>query len=385
MKKATLFAIPLSIWLAGCGEPPPETTNGTAQQPAVAATVVTATTQQWPAIYEATGTVRARTTATIAAKWMGYVREVKVQVGERVREGQLLVALDTRDLDASASRAAAARDEVRNGIPEADAAVAAAKANLDLAQSTFKRMNQLYEKKSISDQEFDEASGKLKAAQAAFEMARAKRTQLDAKLAQVGEEVRATQVARSYAEVLAPFAGIVTAKSVDPGNLAAPGAPLLTIERDGYRLEASVEESKLGAIRTGQPVSVKIDGLDRSFDARVSEIVPSVDAASRAYIVKIDLPAEPGIRTGIFGRARFQLAGRTVLSVPLGAVSERGQLQSIFVADNGVARTRLITLGDKNPTDKEQVEVLSGLSAGEKVIVPVPPGLSDGAHVEVQQ
>jgi hypothetical protein len=128
-------------------------------------------------------------------------------------------------------------------------------------------------------------------------------------------------------------------------------------------------------------VSVTLDGIDRSIDARVSEIVPAVDAASRAYIVKIDLPAEPGMRSGIFGRARFQLGSRGVLAIPAGAVTERGQLQSVLVAENGVARTRLITLGDKA---KEQVEVLSGLSAGEKVIVPVPQGLMDGAHVEVK-
>ncbi len=107
--------------------------------------------------------------------------------------------------------------------------------------------------------------------------------------------MRATEVTRSYAEVLAPFAGVVTAKSVEPGNLALPGAPLLTIEREGaYRLEASVEESQLAAIRVGQPVSVTLDGVDRTLDARVSEIVPAVDAASRAYIVKIDLPAIAG-------------------------------------------------------------------------------------------
>ena len=335
MKKATLVLIPFLAWLAGCGEPPEVAPAARSQ--AVAVNVVTASIQQWPSIYEATGTVRARSSAIIAAKWMGYVREVKVQVGDRVRDGQLLVVLDARDLDASANQAAAAREEVRNGVPEADSAVAAARANLDLVQATFKRMNELYEKKSISDQEFDEASAKLKAAQAEFEIARAKRTQLDAKLAQADQEVRATQVTRSYAEVVAPFSGIVTAKSVDPGNLATPGAPLLTIERDGYRLEASVEESKLSAIRTGQPASVTLDGIDSTIDARVSEIVPAVDAASRAYIAKIDLPAEPGLRSGIFGRAKFQLGNRQVLVIPALAVIERGQLQSVFVAENGVA------------------------------------------------
>ncbi|MGB6947220.1 MAG: efflux RND transporter periplasmic adaptor subunit [Bryobacteraceae bacterium] len=385
MTKRMLLLSPLVIWLAGCGdiarEPEPSATSA----PAVSVSVMIPAPQQWPAIYEATGTVRARTSSIIAAKWMGYVREVKVQVGDQVRQGQLLVALDARDLDSSVAQAAAARDEVRNEIPEAESAVAAAKANLNLAQSTFQRMNELYQRKSISDQEFDEASARLKAAQAAFEMARARRSQLDGRLAQADQQVGAAQVTRSYAELQAPFAGIVTAKSVDPGNLATPGAPLLTIERDGYQLEASVEESKLGVIRAGQPVSVTLDGIDRNIDrtldARVSEIVPAVDTASRAYTVKIDLPPEPGLRSGIFGRARFQLGGRSVLAIPFAAVTERGQLQSVFVDENGFARTRLITLGDKA---KDRVEVLSGLTAGEKVIFPVPQDLADGARVEVK-
>lgn len=376
--KTLSVSIPLVLLLTGCGEPPPEA-PAVAQPQIIAVNAVAARAQQWAATYEATGTVRAKTSATVAAKWMGYVREVKVQVGDRVREGQLLVALDTRDLDASLDRATAAREEVRNAIPEADSGVAAAQADLDLAQSTFRRMSELYAKKSISDQEFDEASARRKAAQAAFDMARAKRSQLDSRLAQAGEEVRAAQVTRSYAQVAAPFAGVVTAKSVDPGNLAAPGAPLLTIERDGYRLEASVEESKLASIHLGQPVAVNLDGIGRSIEARVSEIVPSVDPSSRAYIVKIDLPSQPGLRSGIFGRARFSLGARQVLAIPLAAVSEHGQLEAVFVAADGVARTRLITLGDQSA---DQVEVLSGLTAGEKVVVPVPQNLTDGARVQ---
>jgi len=375
-----LLAILLPLWLISCGEPPSESPSAVQPQP-IAVRVILANTQQWPALYEATGTVRARTSANVAAKWMGYVRQVKVQVGDRVRAGELLVALDARDLDAGANRAAAARDEVRNAIPEADSAIAAAKADLDLAESTFRRMNELYQKKSISDQEFDEALGKRKAAQAAYEMARAKKTELNAKLAQADSEVRAAEVTRSYAEVLAPFAGIVTAKSVDPGNLATPGAPLLTIERDGYRLEAAVEESKLASIHAGQPGIVALDGINRSFASHVSEIVPAVDPASRSYTVKMDLPADPELRSGLFGRVTFSIGSRSVLSIPSAAVTERGQLESVFVAENATARTRLITLGDRN---NGQAEVLSGLSAGDKVIFPVPPGLADGARVEAR-
>jgi RND family efflux transporter MFP subunit len=344
---------------------------------------VTAAEQQWPSIYEATGTVRARTSAVIAAKLLGYVREVKVQAGDRVRDGQLLVTLDARDLDVNSRRAEAALDEVRSSVPEADSAVAGAKANLDLAQTTFNRMQELWNKKSISNQEFDEASAKLKAAQAAYEMARGRRAQLDAQAARVQQDIRSTEVARSYAEITAPFAGVVTAKSVDPGTMAVPGAPLLTIEREGaYRLEASVEESRLSAIRLGQPVSVALDGIDRTLEARVSEIVPAVDAASRSYTVKIDLPSLPTLRSGAFGRVSFSLGSRSPLTIPVGAVTARGQLQSVLVAENGVAHTRLITAGQQS---KDQVEVLSGLNAGEMVIFPVPPGLSDGAAVEARR
>src|SRR5579863_7702168 len=130
MPKSLLFPIPLAILLAGCNDVTHDTESVTPVAPPVTVSVVTAAVQQWPSIYEATGTVSARSSAVISAKWMGYVREVKAQVGDRVREGQLLVDLDARDLDASSGRAAAAREEVRGAIPEADSAVAAAKANL---------------------------------------------------------------------------------------------------------------------------------------------------------------------------------------------------------------------------------------------------------------
>src|SRR6476660_909916 len=197
MKNRPLWLIPLAFWLAGCGEHPGET-NEARSAPPVSVQTVTATQVQWPSIYEATGTVRARTSAVIAAKLMGYVREVKVQTGDRVQAGQLLVTLDARDLEVNSRRAEAALDEVRSSVPEADSAVAGAKANLDLAQTTFNRMQDLWNKKSISNQEFDEASAKLKAAQAAHEMAGARRAQLDAQAARVQQEVRATEVTRSY-------------------------------------------------------------------------------------------------------------------------------------------------------------------------------------------
>ena len=376
-----LLPIP-ALLLASCGGEPARR-GEPAQIPPVAVRTAAVSMQDWPVSYEATGTVRARVTATISSKVTGYVQQVSVQVGDHVGEGQLLINLDARDLDAGLRRAEAGRAEAQSAIPELESATAAAKANLDLAQATFQRMEELAGKKSISNQEFDEASARLKAAQANYEMTRARRAQLTSKLAQAEEEVRAAGIMRDYAKLAAPFSGVVITKTVEPGNLATPGAPLLTIEQDGlYRLEASVDESKLASVRTGQAVEAVIEAASLKLSARVSEIVPSVDAASRTYIVKLDLPAAPQLRTGTFGRAIFPLGMQKVVAIPAGALTEHGQLRSVFVVENGIAHTRLVTTGRRN---RDAVEVLSGLNAGERIVTPPPPGVQDGARVEVRQ
>ena len=329
------------------------------------------------------GTVRARTAAVLSSKVMGYVGEVRANIGDHVAAGQLLVVLDAADLEANYRRADAGREEARSAKPEAENGVAAARANLELVRVTFKRMSDLFASKSISNQEYDESAARLKAAEAAYAMAESKRVQLTSKIAQADQERSAAEIHRGYAQLRAPFAGIVTAKSVEPGNLATPGAPLLTIEREGaYRLEVPVEESRLALIRSGSKVTVTFDALGRTFEAKIGEVVPSVDSASRAYLVKIDLPAIPQLRSGIFGRARFVVGTRPVLSVPASAVMERGQVQSVYVVENGVARLRLVTIGRKI-TDR--AEVLSGLNGGEQVISPIPVGLADGAKVEIHR
>jgi RND family efflux transporter MFP subunit len=381
MKPYFLFLPIPALLLTSCGSEPARRA-AQSQTPPVAVQTAVIATQDWPTSYEATGTVRARTTATVSSKVMGYVQQVSVQVGDRVRQGQALITLDARDLDVNLRRAEAGGAEVQSAIPELENATAAAKANLDLAQTTFDRMKELAAKKSISNQEMDEASARLKAAEANYEMMRSRRAQITSKAAVVEQEVRAAGIMRDYAKLAAPFNGVVITRTVEPGNLATPGAPLLTIEQDGlYRLEASVDESKLASVRVGQAVEAVLEA-DRKLKARVSEIVPSVDAASRTYIVKLDLPATPNLRTGMFGRAIFPLGVQKVVAVPLAALMERGQLQSVFVVEDGVAHSRLVTTGRRTGN---AVEVLSGLTAGEKVVLPVPVGLQDGARVEVRQ
>lgn len=366
--------------LAGCGAAPRKSEAAAATP--VAVQTVAAASEQWPAGYAAVGTVRARTAAAIASHVMASVREVRVQAGDRVRAGDLLVALDGRDLESNYKRAEAGRDEARGAQAEAGQALAAAQAQLDLAKATFARMQELFDKKSISNQEYDEAAARRKSAEAAHQMANARVAQVKARIAQAEQEVQSAGIMRNYAEIRAPFSGMVTARSAEPGSMATPGAPLLTIEREGaYRLEAAVEESKVNSIRAGQAVAVTLEALDRVLAARVSEIVPAVDATSRAYTVKIDLPPLARLHSGMFGRAVFSDGTRNVLAVPAAALAEHGQLQSVMVADAGAAHTRIVTVGQKSGAG---VEVLSGLSAGEKVICPLPPGLADGARVEVR-
>ncbi len=381
MKRAAiLLSLTYAGWLAGCGGEHPAREGS--ELPRITVQTITTGQTEWPRVHEAPGTVRARVTAALSAKVMGYIREITVDAGDRVKAGQLLVRLDSRDLNAGYERAQAALAEARTAMSEVENAIAAAQAQLQLAEVTFKRMKDLYEKNSVTQQEYDEASARLRTARANHEMALSKKRQLAEKIRQAEKAVESAGVMRSYAEIKAPFDGLVTERLADPGSLAAPGVPLLKLERAGnYRFEARLEESLLPQIRTGDKVTVEFDALGRRLPARVSEIVPSVDAASRAFLVRIDLPPASGLKSGLFGRARFELGGRPVLAVPTEAIVRRGQLRTVFVVEEGRARARLVTLGAGRDG---MVEVLSGLEPAEQVVAPVPARLVDGSPVEVR-
>lgn len=346
--------------------------------------------------YEAVGTVRSRASAVLSAKVMGTVVGLAAREGDRVRPGQTLVEIDARDAQTQVDKARAgireateALVEVDRGEKAAEQAVIAAEAQRSLAAATYERYQRLLQREAVSRQEFDEVEARKRAADAEAsraaalrEAVAAKRNQVLAKRDQASADLANAQLYVGFARVTAPLAGVVTAKTAELGTLAAPGVPLVTVEDGRYRLEAAVEESRLGAVRVGQPVPVVLDALgDRELSGRVGEVAPSADPATRTYLVKIELPAAAGLRSGLFGRARFpSSASRRVLTVPRAAVVVQGQLTGVYALEAGnVARLRLIQTGE---TRGDRVEVLSGLAPGDRVVAAPSAQVKDGVRVE---
>jgi len=378
--------LPLPILIlitAGCSQHEVRVAAAGAEQRVAAVQVETVADSEIAEIYQASGSVRARYSAAIAAKIAANILEIRVQTGDRVQAGQTLIVLDRRDLEANLRRSEAAREEAESAIDESESAIEAARTNFELTRVTHKRFQDLLTNASVSQQEFDESQARLRSAEAALEMAASKGRQARARRSQAEAEIAGVGVALGYATLTAPFAALVTERKADPGNLATPGAPLLTLEREGNpRLEASIDESRLSLVRVGESVAVEIDGLSRTVSGRVAEVVPSIDAATRSFTVKIDLPALPGLRSGMFGRAGFAGGRRGALLVSQSAVLERGQIRSVYVVEGDTARLRLVTLGEGRD---DRREVLSGLTAGERIIVKPAPLLADGARVAIEE
>jgi len=349
---ATLCTAVLSLMIVACsGEhqnvnAAPETVNNIP--------VVSAQTANIPDVVEAVGTLRAAETSQLAAQMMGNILQIPVREGDRVQRGQVLAVIDDAQPRAALDRATAADLAAQQEI-------SASESDFSLAESTFERYQTLYDRKSVSPQEFDEIKARYQAAQARREMARAGQAQAKAALQQA-------RTAFSYSHIVCPFDGLVTEKKADIGTLATPGMPIFTVEDlRHYRLEATVNESDLRYVRQGLQMAVSIDAIaDRKFKGKVIEIVPAADPASRSFLVRVELPSDPALRSGLFGRAQFARGERTALLVPRTAIVERGQLQGIYVLDqNRIAGLRYITLGKPSA---QQVEVLAGLEAGEMFI-----------------
>ena len=328
--------------------------------------------------------MRGRSTAVITSKTVGYVRSVLVRAGDRVTAGQPLVEIEADDVKAAVARARAELDHALQLGVEAQSGLEAARASATLARTTRDRMERLLATGAIAQQQFDEVDHAWQTADAQRAMAeahvRAARSGADAARAAMAE----AQANLGYARVVAPFAGRVVDRRIDPGSLATPATPLLVLDDEAsLRVEVAVEESRGSQIAAGDQVDVAIGEPPLEITGTVGEIVPAVDVGSRAFVVKIDLPAGTGpLRPGGFARVGFHVGVRPRLVVPSTAITAAGAVDRVFVADGAVARLRMITRG---AAQGPWTEILSGLADGERVVVAPPPALVDGNPIEVRE
>ena len=396
-KKFTLItaAALLTVLAAGCGK---EKASKAIRPPATEvknvsiAYVANSTIEDF---YEATGTVKAKTTTEVSANKMGRIISFPAVEGDTVSRGKLLVEIDSsesktqlRKAQAGMNEAQASLIEVERSVDGANAAVRTAQANKQLAETTFGRYKELFSRGSASAQEFDEARSRLEVATSELDRAQsnvrtilAKNKQISARIELAQAEIASTKVLDGYSKVFAPVSGVIVKKFAEPGATSVPGAPLLAIEDNSqYRLEAAVDESRSKLVRIGSRVNVTIDALGGGeIMGTVIEVLPTSDAASRSSIVKIELPANPLLRTGFFGLARFPLAQKAALTVPQTSIIQRGQLTGVYVVGpEGAVQFRIVTTGK---TSEGAIEVLSGVAEGDEVASSDVDKLTDGTKV----
>ena len=265
--------------------------------------------QRTPDIAEVVGTVRPKLYAEVSAKITAAILEIPVRAGEAVGAGQLLAKLDDRD----------------------------SRAEFDRAKADFDRYKTLLAQQAATPAEFEAVQSRYRIAEATL----------------------------SYAQITAPFDGVVVRKLADVGDLASSDKPLFIVEQPfDYRLEANVPERF--SVGVGAKLYVVIDATGEKCEGVVGEVVPAADPVSRSFLVKINLQCRQALKTGMFGRAQLILGERFAMFVPKNAVHERGQLTYVFVMADSRAQMRLVKTG-KNYLDA--VEILSGLQSGERVIM----------------
>jgi RND family efflux transporter MFP subunit len=330
---------------------------------------------------EAGGTVAAEVSATLTSRILSAVKRVRVRAGDPVRAGDVLVVLDDRDVAAGTRGARASVSAAAQGLAVATSEQAAAVADHKLAAASHVRIASLHQRRSATTQELDEAEARLAAVTARVEGAKARVEQAAFALTAARAATDAAAATESFSVLTAPFDGFVTERLTDPGNLAAPGTPLLRLDSLGTpHVVVTVDEAREQYVHAGDRVEVLFEARSGEQQAAVEGVVTEVAriaADVRGFAVKVSLPrASP--RTGTFARVRFRGASREALVIPAAAVRRQGQLATAFVVEDGVARLRLLRLGYEGG---EGVEVLAGIESGEMVVTVPPPGLVDGRRV----
>jgi RND family efflux transporter MFP subunit len=332
-----LILVAAGSFFSGCHKTPEQ--NQT-EPPSATVRAETAERKSRTATEAVVGTVRPKLSAAIEAKVSGRIEQMLVVPGQTVTNGELLVRLDAHEIQAQLDQAVAARQQ---------------------AESDFKRASDLTAQKILSQSEFD-------AAQSKFRMAAAAETEAKTML--------------GYMEIVAPFAGVITRKLADVGDLATPGKTLLQMENPAtLRLEADVPAALIGNVKLGDRLAVRIASVTNELEGTVAEMSPAADPNSRTFLVKLDLPAVQGLRSGQFGRVAVPVGEVSAIRVPASAVVQRGQMDIVFVVTNGHAELRLVKTGARVV---DEIEVVSGLDSGEQIVTDGATTLMDGQPVTVK-
>ncbi len=288
---------------------------------------------------EVVGTVRAKDTVDVAPTVMGKILELRCTLGARVNAGDVIARLSLQELNARL-------DQARESLAQAE---------LELA-----RVTRLHAMGALPGAEYDAVVSRHRIAQAA--------------------RAEAATMA-GYAVVRAPFAGVVTSKPANAGDMAMPGRALCVIEDPStLRFEAAVPEQLARAFAVSARIQVSLDSLDTTLTATVAEISPNADAASRTVLVKLELPNDPRLRPGAFGRATVPASEVRALTVPDRAVIRHGQLEAVYTVVDGTARMRLVRSGRRM---NDRIELRSGVREGEQIVIEGADTLVDGQPVTV--
>jgi membrane fusion protein (multidrug efflux system) len=298
-----------------------------------------------PLIEQAAGTIRAKVETVISPVITAKISTISVRAGDEVKQGEVLVELDSRELEAR--------------VGQAHQAVVAAKAKLSLAEKDSERLQRIYraEPGAVSRANLDRVQASLRTARA--QLLLEQRLEDEAK------------TARSYSTLTAPISGRIVERYADPGDTARQGEALIRMyDPDSLRLEASVRESVASKLKRGQSLAAKVDTLDKVFEVVVDEIVPSADPGSRSFLVKVGLRESSGLYPGMFGRLLIPIGQTNKIYIPLRMVTQVGQLDFVIVRTEQGPVRRYVRLGARDGADR--VQVISGLAGGEKILAPEP-------------
>ncbi len=376
MKLTRIVLVGAAMVAASCASSPGQKPEERAAAPAATAAVELT---DLASSLEAGGVVRARVTALIASRLMAPIVDVRVRAGDRVHRGDVLVALDARDLHANDARARAATTSAAESVRAAEGDLRATESAMQLARLTHDRVATLQAKRSATTEELDQAVATLSAAEAQLAAAQARLAAATAGRDAAKAAADAAAVTATYATLTAPFDGIVTERSAESGSMAAPGSPLLTVEDPTtYRLEVRLDETRAAQVAPGRNAAIQLDDREESMTGRVVEIA-RVDPISHTFLVKLDLPAGLTVRSGQFGRATFAGPSRRALTVPVSALVRRGQLTFVFVLGSDLrAHLQPVSIG---VAAGDRVEVLAGVRQSDRVITSPEPSLSDGTAI----